>query len=243
MEAEHTENYKGIDIKIYPDEHSFGWESPRDWGVFGTMKCFHSRYNLGDSKAGENPIEEIISILNDNGIEFYEDDIPWEMSHNESVDFLLEKLEKIALVKDLYLYDHSGITMNTTGFSCSWDSGKVGFIYVTKDKVRQEFGVKRITKKVREKAYKILDGEVEVYDQYLTGDVWGFVVEDPDGYVKEDSCWGFYGFDGCLEEARHMAKWMYKEKLKMKAQEMVEIGKASLRKLRDSNLVAAVTTA
>ena len=35
------------------------------------------------------------------------------------------ELNSVAIVQPLYLYDHGGITMNTTGFSCSWDSGQV----------------------------------------------------------------------------------------------------------------------
>ncbi len=51
-------------------------------------------------------------------------------------------------------------------------------------------------------------GEVEVYDQYLRGDVWGFEVIE-DGEVK-DSCWGFFGFDpltnGILDHLADEAK-------------------------------------
>ena len=90
----------------------------------------------------------------------------------------------------LYLYDHSGITMNTTGFSCPWDSGQVGFIFASPQSIRKEYGVKRISKKLREKVAMLLKAEVETYDQYLTGDVYygHFTNEDTD-----ESCCGFYG--------------------------------------------------
>ena len=35
-------------------------------------------------------------------------------------------------------------------------------------------------------------GEVAEYDQYLTGQVYGYVIEDEDG-DHVDSCWGFIG--------------------------------------------------
>ena len=38
----------------------------------------------------------------------------------------------------LYLYEHGGMTMNTRGYSCSWDSGQVGFIYASKETFRNE---------------------------------------------------------------------------------------------------------
>jgi hypothetical protein len=113
----------------------------------------------------------------------------------------------------IYMYDHSGITINTTGFSCPWDSGQVGIIYCTKQKAVQEWGKKVCTPKVREAAIKYMQGEIKTLDQYLTGQVYGFQVYDPDG-CEADSCWGFYGDeDDCLEEglvsARHLeAKWL-----------------------------------
>lgn len=100
----------------------------------------------------------------------------------------------------LYLYDHSGITMSTGKFSCGWDSGWVGIIVCDEATVQSEFGGDR------DKALKALEHEVAVYDQYLTGDIWGYVAEerevdddadtdDNDGWKETDSCWGFYGSD------------------------------------------------
>ena len=37
---------------------------------------------------------------------------------------LVEQMDGMVILP-LYLYDHSGITMNTCGFSCPWDSGQV----------------------------------------------------------------------------------------------------------------------
>ena len=91
------------------------------------------------------------------------------------------------------MYDHSGVTISTTPFSCPWDSGQIGFAIVTKEELRKEFSVKRITKELTEKATKILLNEVEVYDQYLKGDVYGFKVLEND--EETDSCFGFFGDD------------------------------------------------
>ncbi len=76
--------------------------------------------------------------------------------------------ENLAILP-LYLYDHSGITMNTTGFSCNWDSGQVGYIYITKEEYEKYWG----NFFSQEKACKFLRAEVEEYDQYLTGEVYG----------------------------------------------------------------------
>lgn len=119
-------------------------------------------------------------------------------------------LRKDILHLPLYLYDHSGITMSTSPFSCPWDSGCVGIIYITKDKIKEECGWKVLTKARKEKILQYLRNEVETYDQYLTGDVWGFEVveyDEEDGYEKEtDSCWGFYGSDPATNGmAEHLA--------------------------------------
>lgn len=180
------ENYL---IRTFYDESP---ESPREWSNLGTMVCFHKRYGLGDKHEYNS---------NDyNG---------WDEMEKDII-----KKENVGVILPLYLYDHSGITMNTTGFSCSWDSGQVGFIFISKEKIREEYGIKRITKEWIEKIEGYLKGEVETYDQFLQGDIFGYrvykVTECNLGCEHEeelDSCWGFYGEESCLEEAESMVKY------------------------------------
>lgn len=155
-------------------------ENPRNWDNLGKMVCFHKRYSLGDE---HNINPENFSI--------------W----NEMKRYLVNKLDA-AVVLPLYLYDHSGITIRTYPFSCPWDSFQVGFIYATRRAIREYYGVNLITKKVKERVENCLIGEVETYDQYLRGDVYGYVLKSvsplDDGCISEDeidSCWGFYGDD------------------------------------------------
>lgn len=116
---------------------------------------------------------------------------------------VMERLEANGLViLPLYLYDHGGITMNTSGFSCPWDSGQVGYIYATPAKVLEEWGDGEDAK---DKAKQCLEGEVKVYDQFLRGDVYGYRIEDEEGNDL-DSCWGFYGMDDVKEQALEAAK-------------------------------------
>jgi hypothetical protein len=46
--------------------------------------------------------------------------------------------------------------------------------------------------------------EVETYDQYLTGHVFGYIVENGEG-EQLDSCWGYFGEAHCVEEGRAVA--------------------------------------
>jgi len=160
-------NSIGNKLTIFVDESP---ENPRSWDNIGTMICFHSRYSLGDKH-----------------------DI--KSSDFSSWDEMKKSLsKKYAIILPLYLYDHSGITMNTTGFSCGWDSMQVGFIVVDRERVLKEYGGKKLTKKSIELVTKYLIGEVQTYDQYISGDVYGFKVEDKEG-EEIDSCYGFYGSD------------------------------------------------
>jgi hypothetical protein len=179
-------NYK---VRVIRDENP---ENPRTaWDNLGTMVCFHNRYDLGDKNHGYKSRDF-------NG---------WGELEKQII-----KDHDPCVILPLYLYDHSGITMNTTGFSCRWDSGQVGFIFISKKKVREEYNLKRITKEWREKVQNYMVGEVETYDEYLTGQVYGYEVIQVEtcslGCEHEehiDSCWGYYGdIDYCLTEGLNM---------------------------------------
>lgn len=162
----------GMTGKIFMDEDPV---NPREWDNLATMVCFHRRYDLGDRHAYR-----------------HEDYSGWE-----AFEASLRKEDPSAIIVPLYLYDHSGITISTRPFSCPWDSGQVGFAVVPGKKIREEYGVKRISQKVRARAEAVVNGEVETYDSYLRGDVYGYTLEK-DG--EEDSCWGFFGMDAVRDE-------------------------------------------
>lgn len=167
-------------------------ENPRTaWDNVGTMVCWHRNYNLGDEQPRYDPesfFYELARMAEPNLVDpCYCDDDKEAAKARKAIDRIID-MQYVIL--PLFLYDHSGITMNTSGFSCRWDSGQVGFIYVHKDKAMKEYGLKTWNKAAREKVKKYLQAEVDVYDCYLRGDVFGFVLE---GGGQDDSCWGFYG--------------------------------------------------
>jgi len=149
---------------------------PREWDNVGTMYCWHGRYNLGDRQPNCTPDEMVIQIMcEDSGAD--ESLVPLKDAHRY--------LEKHFIILPLYLYDHSGITMSTEPFSCPWDSGQVGFIIAPRG--AEGMDDELLTTRLK--------GEVTTYDQYLTGDVYGYVIEGPDGELDDGSCWGFFGDD------------------------------------------------
>lgn len=119
---------------------------------------------------------------------------------------LIGDLENLVILP-LYLYDHSGITMNTSGFHCPWDSGQVGWIYADEQTILKEYG--SLTAEKREICRECLHGEVEIYDSFLTGDCW-FLTIDKDGEEIEN-VGGFFGSikesgipEYVPEEAQHL---------------------------------------
>jgi hypothetical protein len=57
---------------------------------------------------------------------------------------------------------------------------------------------------------KCLRGEVETYDMYLTGQVYGFIVKDDEG-EDLDSCWGYFGDEYCKQDAESVVEGLLKE--------------------------------
>ncbi len=199
-----TVEYKGFEIEIIQDDCPM---NPREWDNIGTMICKHSRYNLGDVKDSEDYVRYGNSVEEDMAMYFYVNHI--DKRHDEHEDGMLTAkgisavnrwMEKNVLWLPLYLYDHSGITMSTGSFASRWDSGQVGFIYITKKKVREMYGWKIVTKERKEKLYSYLESDVKTYDQYLTGEVYGYNVEE-----IGNSCYGYYGDVG-IEDAITEAK-------------------------------------
>jgi len=146
---------------------------PRGNDNLGKMICFHRNYDLGDK-------------------------------HNMTVDQAKALIKKDNVYSlPLYLYDHSGITMNTKGFHCPWDSGQVGFIFASKKAIQKCFKVRKVTQEYIDKAMKILEAEVKEYDDFITGNCFGFVIEDLEGNEVE-AVWGFVGdYMECVKEARN----------------------------------------
>jgi hypothetical protein len=168
MEAIKTYTHGNTTLEIHNDESP---ESPRTWDNLGKMICHHKRYNLGDEHT-----------INPNHYN----------SYDEMRKAIIRK-EDVGVILPMYMYEHSGISIATTPFNCRWDSGQIGFILASKKKIRAEYGVKRITKKIIDYVTKILEAEVSVYNQYLINDVYGFKLFK-DG-KEVDACWGFFGSD------------------------------------------------
>ncbi len=178
---EDTIKYRGYTIRIVQDEDP---RDPREDSQLGIMAFFHNRYSLGDKEHG-------IKTSMFNG---------WD----EMRDYI-ERTLKGVLIMPVFMYDHSGVTISVNGdtypYNDRWDAGQIGFIFTTSARIREWYNKKAISSKTAEKAKKHLLFEIDEYDQYLRGDVYGYVVEDKTGEQVE-SCYGFFGDEWVVKEAK-----------------------------------------
>jgi hypothetical protein len=159
--------------------HDMYPQDPRkSWDNLSVMVCKHGRYSLGDEDESKR--------------HDWRDYTSWAEFGEAIRERVRSHGDRVVAMLPLYLYDHSGITMRTTPFACRWDSGQVGFIYVTAKKLLESHHWKHMTAKRRAWAEELLVGEVKIYDLYLRGEVYGFIITHDDG-EEADACWGFYG--------------------------------------------------
>jgi hypothetical protein len=179
-----------------------------------TMICWHRDYDLGDNHNFDNPDEFMQNLYLDVTSKHWIDDHDsddWQDVYKEL------KETNLVLIKPINLYDHSGITVSTSNsypYNDRWDAGCVGFIYVTKKTILDSY--EHVTEENwKEYADQCIESEMTVYDNYVRGNTYGYVItkkilhQDKCPHcgeiIKEytlddeiDSCWGFYGV--CLEE-------------------------------------------
>lgn len=184
MDTLYSEIKGNIKIEVNVDEHPF---NPRENYNLGKMVCFHKRYNLGDEHDYR-----------------HEDYNSWSEMKKAII-----KEEDVVAIFPLYLYDHSGITMSTSPFSCAWDSGQIGWIYATRKNVREHYRVKRVTKQIIEKVERVILAEVKEYNAFLTGEIYECCVYKIDVCDKghehltlEHAVGGYINLDYCIEEAK-----------------------------------------
>lgn len=163
------QEHRGYTCKVYYDPDP---TSPNDWDTLGTIYSCHRDYNPQRHK-----MDEII---------YWDEEGKWHV--DENYIFVL-----------IYFYEHSGIAIWSSRDTqrCGWDSGLFGLMAVHKDKAAKEFGDMTNAENY-ENAMKCLEAEVEEWNLYCKGEVYGFEVLDEDDCVI-DSCWGYYGDEGAEE--------------------------------------------
>lgn len=160
---------------VYFDDDA---QSPKEWDNVGTLATWHRRY-----------------CFDEDGRERF----------GSADDFMEWAKETGAMYILVGMYDHSGISLYSGGGPHAfdqqgWDSGTVGVMYTTPERWKELMGD---TPYEFPKVEEVLEQDLYVWDQFVTGDVYGVVVEGPKG-EDGDGVWGFYGFDYAKLEALTM---------------------------------------
>lgn len=222
MQPYETFEHDGVTVEIHWDddgEHA----DPRRWDNLTTMVCWHPDYALGDFQVtnldGRGAVSE----------RFERDDF----RDMRTLARYLTLVQGAVGLRPLYLYDHSGISIsagspnpfdNPTvrrdefGQGLGWDSSMVGFVYTTHERITELCGDDP-KYHAEEWVNEQVSLEVRVYNDYLTGQVYGYIVAP--GSDDEESCWGYLGDPdakgGCRDDAKAVAAGIAKERREARA--------------------------
>ena len=173
-------------------------ESPREWDNITTMICFHKKYDLGDKH-------------------------DYKSSDFEGWEEMKEQIEtdyKVLMIKPLYMYDHSGITISTSPFGCQWDSGQIGWIFI--EEKQWELIMGEDMDRSEDRLDRIIESDVETYDKFIMGEVYGYELYEIEtcnlGCEHKklvESCWSFYDEEDCREEGMNMLSIYEKENIEV----------------------------
>lgn len=87
---------------------------------------------------------------------------------------------------------YAGDSISTSGWS------QMGVIFTTRQRIRELYGIKKVTQEHIDRARKEMIGQIKRWDTYLTEGTWGIAARDTRTGEIIDSVWGFVG----IEEAK-----------------------------------------
>jgi len=149
--------------------------NPRDDDNFAHFAFSHRRYDLGDD-------DQKFDHRQYNG---------W----NE-VEKMLKNERDAYLIIRVSMTDHSNIYIYPGGPRDPWDSGQIGFAFVTADEIEKEYG--DISSESIKKAEDLISIEIAEYNQYLNGEFYYAQIYDEDDNLV-DTCDGFDSEESALE--------------------------------------------
>lgn len=166
--------YRGYTISIYYDMDA---SSPRDNDNLGRMSFLPNRdYTL--------PAE-----ITEVSFSRYE-----EMNDLAETVAELRRSDPRGIILPLQFADYGpACRVCVAKDDTDWDWAN-GLVYVSAADLRREYGHKIVTASDRAKAIEVLVAEAHEYASYVSGECFGYVVEDANGNVV-GSCWGYISSD------------------------------------------------
>lgn len=225
----HTEEYKGCTIRIVQDEHR---EDPRtDYDHLSTMIPWDNERRGKDMDDYDR--ESFLRGLAANqlavraklvGKEYsdyaVEDDDPDYMNLPDTEDLVeMACADNVILPYDYYSGAQGGVREG------DWERS-TGYIWMTMDQARANWT--GTDNEIRAAAEACLRAELEELDNWVNGNVAGWIAEDPDGETIE-SVWGYYPdewpkeWDYPISEARAAIDHWAEEQHELAIQECMNI--------------------
>ena len=159
-------------------------DSPRNWCNIGKFITIDSRCDSPDDDS------DFIYVVKETA--------QYAKNTENHIDLIKKMLaddydEEVIYIVPISKYEHSGISYSI-GKSFGFDYSNNGFYIVTK-KSLNIFG---LTEYNEETLNEYILNELEVYNQYVNGQVYLFELYDNEGYFT-DSCGDFYAIDDIKE--------------------------------------------
>jgi hypothetical protein len=163
--------------------HDESPESPRTWDNLGYFIGVDRRYNSPDQN------ETLESIVKNSG------EVAESLDEHKAliINAIKEQLdENVIYISPVTKYEHGGVSYSL-GTAHGFDNSNNGF-YIVTDKSLARQGTPNETVTIE----RIIKAELETYNAYANGEVYGFKLFDEKG-DEIDSCWGFYDLDDIKE--------------------------------------------
>ncbi len=183
-----------------------------------STKVIPTRSQMIDAVMRSDNRPSMVEILDGVPSDFFYD-LDYSMDEKGVAEKVYEICHDVIAVHGLEFYErsHTHVSHDKLNYDCD------GFIYATlEDSIKNWMLPEDSTwetmvsypdgtqKTLKQRALDLLECEIETYKMYLEGDVWGYEIrqlpseedEDEDDMEVIESCWGFFGLDYCLSEAR-----------------------------------------
>lgn len=112
-------------------------QSPREYDPITHIAAWHKRYRLADEGEDRSP------------------------------QAFLESVRECDTLMPLYMMDHGAVSLSLSPYSDPWDSGQVGFVLITPERVKAV----GLDPDDTERVQRLAEEEIAAYSQYVNGDI------------------------------------------------------------------------
>jgi len=134
-----------------------------------------------------------------------------------------------AVLYPIRMLDHSGIALSISNewpFNCPWDSWWAGCIFIEKSvEVEIENSIRAdamesgefideqgIKSEVKKALYEIIISELEIYNQYLKGAVYAYVITNKKTREVISCCGDYYNYEDAEQDLRREIEYLKQQK-------------------------------